>query len=158
MALFRPVATSHATGFSGIPRSGHTSRARAIASWSASSARSKSPSWRMSVASTRFWNRLGASQLQRSICCAAAHYAVQVTLGARISQPYEDIQHSKLVIIWGHNPVSTAPHFRLTADPAIACGKPVRMTLDLDYLDEAGMPQTRSLSFFVNGIVSTCID
>ena len=35
----------------------------------------------MEVASSRFWNRLGASQLARTICCAAAHYAVGVTLG-----------------------------------------------------------------------------
>lgn len=65
----------------------------------------------MSVSSARLWNRLGASQLQRSICGAAAEYAVEATLGARWSQPYSDIVHSKLVVIWGHNPVSTAPHF-----------------------------------------------
>jgi anaerobic selenocysteine-containing dehydrogenase len=65
----------------------------------------------MTVTNARFWNRLGASQLQRSICGAAAEFAVEATLGARHSQPYEDVAHSRLVIIWGHNPVSTAPHF-----------------------------------------------
>jgi anaerobic selenocysteine-containing dehydrogenase len=65
----------------------------------------------MAVSSARFWNRLGASQLERSICGAAAEYAVEATLGKRWSQPYADVGHSKLVIIWGHNPVSTAPHF-----------------------------------------------
>jgi anaerobic selenocysteine-containing dehydrogenase len=65
----------------------------------------------MTVSSARLWNRLGASQLQRSICGAAAEYAVEKTLGARWSQPYADVVHSKLVMIWGHNPVSTAPHF-----------------------------------------------
>jgi anaerobic selenocysteine-containing dehydrogenase len=65
----------------------------------------------MGVASGRFWNRLGASQLQRSICGAAAERAVELTLGARHSQSYEQVLESKLVIIWGHNPVSTAPHF-----------------------------------------------
>ncbi|MCK6628891.1 MAG: molybdopterin oxidoreductase family protein [Anaerolineae bacterium] len=65
----------------------------------------------MTVTSSRLWNRLGASQLERAICGAAAEYAVEATLGARHSQPYEDVAHSKLVIIWGHNPVSTAPHF-----------------------------------------------
>jgi anaerobic selenocysteine-containing dehydrogenase len=65
----------------------------------------------MTVSSARFWNRLGASQLQRSICGAAAEYAVESTLGARWSQPYADVVHSKAVILWGHNPVSTAPHF-----------------------------------------------
>lgn len=65
----------------------------------------------MSVASARLWNRLGASQLERSICGAAAEYAVEATLGVRHSQPYADVAHSRLVLIWGHNPASTAPHF-----------------------------------------------
>lgn len=65
----------------------------------------------MGVASGRFWNKLGASQLERSICGAAAEEAVNHTLGARWSTPYEDVAHSRLVLIWGHNPVSTAPHF-----------------------------------------------
>jgi anaerobic selenocysteine-containing dehydrogenase len=65
----------------------------------------------MTVSSARLWNRLGASQLERSICGAAAEYAVEATLGKRWSPPYDDILHSKLVILWGHNPVRTAPHF-----------------------------------------------
>ncbi len=65
----------------------------------------------MTVSSARLWNRLGASQLQRSICGAAAERAVEATLGLRWSPPYADVVHSKLVILWGHNPVSTAPHF-----------------------------------------------
>jgi anaerobic selenocysteine-containing dehydrogenase len=65
----------------------------------------------MTVSSARLWNRIGASQLQRSICGAAAERAVEATLGARWSQPYADVAHSKLVILWGHNPVATAPHF-----------------------------------------------
>jgi anaerobic selenocysteine-containing dehydrogenase len=65
----------------------------------------------MTVSSARLWNRLGASQLQRSICGAAAERAVEATLGGRWSQPYADVLHSKLVLLWGHNPVATAPHF-----------------------------------------------
>ncbi|MCP4360957.1 MAG: molybdopterin oxidoreductase family protein [Chloroflexi bacterium] len=65
----------------------------------------------MGVSSGRFWNRLGASQLQRSICGAAAETAVEATLGKRFNPRYEDVLHSKVAIIWGHNPVTTAPHF-----------------------------------------------
>jgi anaerobic selenocysteine-containing dehydrogenase len=65
----------------------------------------------MTVSSARLWNRLGASQLERSICGAAAESAVEATLGKRWAPPYADVLHSKLVILWGHNPVSTAPHF-----------------------------------------------
>ncbi len=65
----------------------------------------------MVVASYRFWQRLGASHLERTICGAAAEYAVERTLGIRHSQPYADVAHSRLIIIWGHNPATTAPHF-----------------------------------------------
>ena len=64
----------------------------------------------MTVASARFWNRLGASQLERSICMAATRQAVRTTLGARMSPPYHHVVDSNLLIFWGHNPVSTAPH------------------------------------------------
>jgi anaerobic selenocysteine-containing dehydrogenase len=65
----------------------------------------------MTVSNARLWNRLGASQLERSICGAAAEKAVESTLGSRRSAPYADVHHSRLVILWGHNPVATAPHF-----------------------------------------------
>jgi len=65
----------------------------------------------MGVSSGRFWNRLGASQLDRAICGAAAEYAVEATLGARWAVAYGDVAHSKVAIIWGHNPATTAPHF-----------------------------------------------
>jgi anaerobic selenocysteine-containing dehydrogenase len=63
------------------------------------------------VPGARLWNRLGASQLRRSICGAAAERAVEATLGKRWSPPYSAVRHSRLVILWGHNPISTAPHF-----------------------------------------------
>ena len=64
----------------------------------------------MTVASSRFWNRLGASRLERSICMAGARHAVRATLGKRMSPPYHHVLDSSLLIFWGHNPVSTAPH------------------------------------------------
>jgi anaerobic selenocysteine-containing dehydrogenase len=65
----------------------------------------------MTVSSARLWNRLGTSRMERTICCAAAFMAIRATLGQCWSPPYSDVVHSKLVLIWGHNPVSTAPHF-----------------------------------------------
>ena len=53
----------------------------------------------MGVSSTRLWNRLGASQLERTSCVAAAEVAVEMTLGVRQSQSYQDIQHSQFVLI-----------------------------------------------------------
>ncbi len=65
----------------------------------------------MSVCNERLWGRMGASGLDRAICCAASHAATYATLGLRHSADYADVANSKLVIIWGHNPASTGPHF-----------------------------------------------
>ncbi|GCF08850.1 molybdopterin-containing oxidoreductase family protein [Dictyobacter arantiisoli] len=62
------------------------------------------------VTDSRFWNRLGASQLIRSICGFAAEEAVSLTIGGRLAPAPEDLVHSKLILIWGSNPASTAPH------------------------------------------------
>src|SRR5690606_15087661 len=63
------------------------------------------------VTAARLFNRMGASGLERSICGAAAEAAVQATYGARWAPAMADVEHSKLVLIWGHNPASTSPHF-----------------------------------------------
>ncbi len=62
------------------------------------------------VSGARFWNRLGVSGLDRTICDAAGTLAMEVTVGGKIAAPPEDLLNSKLILIWGHNPVSTAPH------------------------------------------------
>ncbi|MEO7001628.1 MAG: molybdopterin oxidoreductase family protein [Ktedonobacterales bacterium] len=59
----------------------------------------------------RLWNRMGASGLERAICGAAAERAVQATLGARLAPDPADVLASRLIVIWGHNPASTGPHF-----------------------------------------------
>jgi anaerobic selenocysteine-containing dehydrogenase len=63
-----------------------------------------------SVADTRFWHRLGASHLHRAICGYAAEEAILLTIGARLAPPPEALLQSRLVLIWGSNPASTAPH------------------------------------------------
>jgi anaerobic selenocysteine-containing dehydrogenase len=65
----------------------------------------------LKVSNERLWSRMGASGLERSICGAAAEAAVQATLGARRAPDPVDILHSKLILLWGHNPASTGPHF-----------------------------------------------
>lgn len=62
------------------------------------------------VTDTRFWNRLGASRLQRAICGAAAEEAVLLTVGGRLAPNPQAVLQSKVVLIWGSNPASTAPH------------------------------------------------
>ena len=62
------------------------------------------------VTDSRFWNRLGACRLDRAICGHAAEEAVQLTIGGRLAPSPEMLIHSKLILIWGSNPASTAPH------------------------------------------------
>ncbi len=64
----------------------------------------------LGVCNHRLWNRLGASGLERAICGAAAEAAVQATYGARLAPDPADLLHSRLIILWGHNPASTGPH------------------------------------------------
>lgn len=63
------------------------------------------------VAANRLWNRIGASGLERTICDAAATAACKHTLGGKPGMDPREIAESDLVLIWGHNPVSTSPHF-----------------------------------------------
>ena len=64
----------------------------------------------LGVCNHRLWNRLGASGLERAICGAAAEAAVRATYGARLGPDPADLLHSRLIILWGHNPASTGPH------------------------------------------------
>ncbi len=59
---------------------------------------------------TRFWNRLGTSRLKRAICGYAAEEAVRLTIGGSFGPSPEALISSKLILIWGSNPASTAPH------------------------------------------------
>ena len=34
-----------------------------------------------------------------------------MTLGGRLAPDARDVRHSRLIVIWGHNPASTSPHF-----------------------------------------------
>ncbi len=62
------------------------------------------------VTDSRFWHRLGASDLDRAICGHAAEEAITLTIGGRLAPSPEMLVHSKLILIWGSNPASTAPH------------------------------------------------
>lgn len=62
------------------------------------------------VSSSRLWNRIGACGLDRTICDAAASVAVPATVGAKHAMDPRDFLHSKLIVLWGHNPASTSPH------------------------------------------------
>lgn len=58
----------------------------------------------------RFFHRIGASRLERTICNAAGAQGFRYTMGATAGIDPEDTIHSKLVLLWGCNLVSTNMH------------------------------------------------
>ncbi|TLS38445.1 molybdopterin-dependent oxidoreductase [Pseudalkalibacillus caeni] len=58
----------------------------------------------------RFFNRLGASRLERTICSSAGSEGIRYTMGGGFGTDPEDTIHSKLIIFWGINAVSTNMH------------------------------------------------
>ena len=51
----------------------------------------------------RFFYRLGASQLDRTICAEAGGQAWKLVYGKKMGTPNEDFPHAKLIIAWGAN-------------------------------------------------------
>ncbi|WP_168122620.1 molybdopterin oxidoreductase family protein [Paenibacillus sp. HB172176] len=66
----------------------------------------------------RFFHRLGASRLDRTICNAAGAAGYGYTMGACAGIDPEDTVHSKLILIWGCNLVSTNMHQVMLATEA----------------------------------------
>src|SRR5271167_2688038 len=58
----------------------------------------------------RFFHRIGASRLDRTICSAAGLAGLVKTLGFRYSTEPEQFRHSKLIIAWGANVLGTNVH------------------------------------------------
>ena len=59
----------------------------------------------------RFFHKLGASLLDRTICSMAGGDALIHTYGAKVGMHVEQFAHSKLILIWGSNPITSSVHF-----------------------------------------------
>ena len=59
----------------------------------------------------RFFNRMGASLLERTICASAGSTAMGATLGGQVGMRVEFFGQSKLILIWGSNPIGSNLHF-----------------------------------------------
>ncbi|MDB5763579.1 MAG: molybdopterin oxidoreductase family protein [Herminiimonas sp.] len=68
--------------------------------------------------SSRFFHKLGASFLDRTICSAAGGAGYKYTIGARIGTDVEQFQNARLIVIWGGNPVASNLHFWMRAQEA----------------------------------------
>ena len=58
----------------------------------------------------RFFHRLGASQLDRTICSAAGEAGLKSVLGAKLGTEPEQFRHSKYIIAWAANIHGTNVH------------------------------------------------
>lgn len=68
--------------------------------------------------SHRFFHKLGASFLDRTICATAGGTGYKYTIGARIGTDIEQTQNAQLIIIWGGNPIASSLHFWMRAQEA----------------------------------------
>lgn len=59
----------------------------------------------------RFFNHLGASLLDRTICASAGAEALTQTLGGKVGMKVQFFAESKLILIWGSNSIGSNLHF-----------------------------------------------
>ena len=66
----------------------------------------------------RFFHRLGASLLDRTICATAGKAGWAAVIGASVGTDVEQFENSRLILIWGSNPVVSNLHFWTRAQAA----------------------------------------
>jgi anaerobic selenocysteine-containing dehydrogenase len=71
---------------------------------------------------SRFFHKLGASRLDRTICSSAGGAGMTYTLGGKVGMDVEQFAHSKLILIWGSNPITSSVHFWSFAQEAKRAG------------------------------------
>ena len=59
---------------------------------------------------SRFFRRIGASQLARTICSSAGSEALNLVYGTRMGTDPETVGEAKLIILWGTNTLTSNPH------------------------------------------------
>jgi anaerobic selenocysteine-containing dehydrogenase len=66
----------------------------------------------------RFFHRLGASLLDRTICATAGGEGLTQTLGGKVGMKVEFFAEAKLILIWGSNSIGSNLHFWRLAQEA----------------------------------------
>ncbi len=70
----------------------------------------------------RFFHKLGASLLDRTICSTAGGEALGYTLGGKVGMKVEFFAQSRLIVIWGSNSITSNLHFWKLAQEAKRAG------------------------------------
>ena len=68
--------------------------------------------------SARFFHKMGASRLDRTICASAGAAGITYTLGGKVGMDVEQFQDAKVILIWGGNPIASNVHFWMRAQEA----------------------------------------
>ncbi len=58
----------------------------------------------------RFFHRLGASLLDRTLCSSAGKFGLKATLGGSVGMDPERFDEARLIILWGTNPIVSNLH------------------------------------------------
>jgi len=58
----------------------------------------------------RFFNKLGASLLERTLCSSAGKVGMKITLGAGVGMDPERFEDARLILIWGSNSIVSNLH------------------------------------------------
>src|ERR1700692_1369571 len=66
----------------------------------------------------RFFHKLGASLLDRTICASAGTAGHKITLGSKIGMDMELADEAKLIVFWGCNAITSSVHFWARAQTA----------------------------------------
>lgn len=74
---------------------------------------------------SRFFRRIGASFLDRTICSSAGGEAFALTYGMKMGTDPESVPQAKLILLWGTNTLTSNPHLWPFIRKARASGAPV---------------------------------
>jgi len=70
----------------------------------------------------RFFHKLGASLLDRTICASAGGEALAATYGGKVGMHVGFFAESRLILVWGSNPITSSVHFWTFAQQAKRAG------------------------------------
>ncbi len=59
----------------------------------------------------RFFHHIGASLLDRTLCSSAGKVGIKLSLGGSVGMDPERVEDSRLILIWGSNPITSNLHY-----------------------------------------------
>jgi anaerobic selenocysteine-containing dehydrogenase len=75
-----------------------------------------------SSADRRFFHRLGASLLARTICSSAGGEGMRYTIGATVGTDIENVHRARLIVLWGTNTLTSNIHLWPEIKEALEAG------------------------------------